>query len=151
MLVCRGQALREEARKLFRIVKVSPSIFFVIWFLSDPSPIIALPCHYNWLTNSLMWLWLMRKVAQYLLSILGVSLGGIIWRCRTAHWNASLMTKCLEQIAPTGHRGGQCSLFWAMQCFKWCDVYQFFVIQCSGDVWRRRKTSTMVFLTLTMF
>ena len=139
MLVCRGQALREEARKILRIAKVAPPIFFVVWILSDPSPIIALPCHYNWLTNSLMWLWLIRKVAQYFLSILGVSLGGIIWRCRTAHWNASLMTKYLERIAPTGHRGGRCSLFSAMQCFKWCDVYQFLIIQYLGDALKKKK------------
>ena len=92
VLVCRGQALREEAGK------VAPSIFFVLWFLSDPSPIIVSPCHYNWLTNLLIWLWLMRMFAQYLLSILGVSLGGIIWRRRTAHWSASLKTKCLDTL-----------------------------------------------------
>ena len=126
-------------QKTLQNCKSFPSIFFVTWFLSHPSPIIALPCHYNWLTNSLMRLWLMRMVAQYLLSILGVSLEGIIWRCRTAHWNASLMTKYLERIAPTGHRGGRCSLFSAMQCFKWCDVYQFLIIQYLGDALKKKK------------
>ena len=49
------------------------------------------------------------------------------------------MTKYLERIAPTGHRGGRCSLYSAMQCFKWCDVYQFLIIQYLGDALKKKK------------